>query len=118
MKPRTKLIFVYNADSGTLNALLDMAHKILHPKSYQCNLCSLTHGAVAERKAWKAFHERTDIEMEFLHRDEFEQRHGTAFSYPLILKQGERPEIFLNTSEIEHIRSVDELIGIIERRLG
>ena len=40
-----KLIFVYNAGSGKLNALFDMAHKIVSPTTYECSLCALTHDA-------------------------------------------------------------------------
>ncbi len=40
------LIFVYNADSGLLNAINDGILKIVSPSTYQCSLCSLTFGVV------------------------------------------------------------------------
>ena len=45
-----KLIFVYNAKSGKLNALFDIAHKIVKPETYQCSLCAITHDALSEKK--------------------------------------------------------------------
>ncbi|NJM95354.1 MAG: GTPase, partial [Acaryochloridaceae cyanobacterium CSU_5_19] len=38
-----RLIFVYNANSGGINTALDIAHKLLSPSTYRCNLCRLTH---------------------------------------------------------------------------
>ncbi len=55
-----KLIFVYNANAGKLSAALDIAHKIISPSTYQCNLCSLTHGTFTERDVWKKFSEESD----------------------------------------------------------
>jgi hypothetical protein len=49
----TQLIFVYNADSGGLNTLFDIAHKVVSPETYSCSLCMLTHGVLSERTAWK-----------------------------------------------------------------
>ena len=112
-----KLIFVYNANSGKLNTLFDIAHKLLSPETYQCDLCSLTHGALSEKKAWKEFRERTGLEMEFLHKDEFEQLHKKSFDYPVIfLKQSNDIDLFLSADEISHLKSVDELIKRIEQR--
>ncbi|MEX0288178.1 MAG: GTPase, partial [Flavobacteriaceae bacterium] len=66
-----KLLFIYNANSGLGNMLLDGAHKILSPSTYECKLCDITYGAFTERKIWKAFRKESGIEMEFLHKDEF-----------------------------------------------
>ncbi len=115
-----KLIFVYNANSGKLNTLFDIAHKLLSPETYQCDLCSLTHGALSEKKAWKEFRKRTSLEMEFLHKDEFEQLHKNSFDYPVVLKQSGKQadsiDLFLNSDEISHLKSVDELIALIEQQ--
>ena len=37
------LVVVYNAKSGGLNAVLDYVHKMVSPKTYNCNLCKLTY---------------------------------------------------------------------------
>ena len=112
-----KLIFVYNANSGKLNTLFDIAHKLLSPGTYQCDLCSLTHGALSEKQAWKEFRERSGLEMEFLHKDEFEKLHKNSFDYPVILKQSDSIDLFLNADEISQVKSVDELIALIEQHM-
>ncbi len=117
-----KLIFVYNANSGKLNTLFDIAHKLIRPETYQCDLCSLTHGALSEKKAWKEFRERTGLEMEFLHKDEFEQLHEKSFDYPVILKQADdQPNdinLLLGADEISHLKNVDALIALIEQQVS
>ena len=66
------IIFVYNADSGKLNAALDVANKLLSPSTYNCQLCQMTYGVVSEKEAWKEFRETATEELLFLHRDEYE----------------------------------------------
>jgi len=34
-----RIIFVYNTDDGLFNALMDTAHKIFSPATYECSLC-------------------------------------------------------------------------------
>lgn len=112
-----KLIFVYNANSGKLNTLFDIAHKLLSPETYQCDLCSLTHGALTEKKVWKEFRKTTGLDMEFLHKDEFEKLSGQSFDYPVILKQSDTLDLFLNADEISQVKSVDGLIALIEQHV-
>ena len=47
-----ELIFIYNAKSGLVNELIDFAHKIISPESYDCNLCAITYGTFAMEKNW------------------------------------------------------------------
>jgi len=64
------LLFVYNANAGRANALLDMLHKTFSPRTYSCSLCALTYG-VSMRPEWKAFIEALPVAARFPHRDEF-----------------------------------------------
>ncbi len=116
-----KLIFVYNADSGKLNALMDVAHKMFKPETYTCSLCALTYDTFTEKKAWKAFRERTSIQMDFYHKDEFEatfkDQMNTSFKYPVILKETAKPETLINAGELATVSSVEELIDQIEKRV-
>ncbi|GAA0873294.1 hypothetical protein GCM10009117_24410 [Gangjinia marincola] len=116
-----KLIFVYNATSGNVNAMIDVAHKILSPATYTCDLCAITHGKFHERKEWRAFRESSDIDMEFLHKDEFEQQYaskfGVSYAYPVILKpEGYELYELLSAKAIEEITSPRELIAAIKRK--
>ena len=38
-----ELIFIYNAQKGRLNSLIDYIHKTVSPGTYSCNLCAITH---------------------------------------------------------------------------
>ncbi len=53
----SKLIFVYNANSGALNSLMDSVHKIISPKTYDCKLCDLTYDVFKENELWSRFRE-------------------------------------------------------------
>ena len=112
-----ELLFIYNADSGKLNALFDIGHKIVNPESYSCNLCNLTHGTFAERKEWKRFRESTSLDLIFLHRDEFEMQFGQTFSYPIVLKKEEGGlEVFVSTEELNSVSDPTKLIELITER--
>ncbi len=113
-----KLIFVYNATSGKLNVLFDIAHKIISPSTYDCSLCALTHGAFAEKKAWAKFRDESSAEMIFLHKDEFEKQYGLRHTYPVILKDAAVPEVLLSAKQIGSVSTVDELIAIVTKKLG
>ena len=109
-----KLIFVYNADSGLVNTLLDIGHKALSPDTYECNLCGLTFGLFSEHKQWKQFRETSNIEMEFLHRDEFEQKYAQKFDYPLILQEDDELRIVVSPAELNQIQTLEELIARVK----
>ena len=80
-------LFVYNADSGALNAVLDSINKVLSPKTCDCQLCRLTYGVFKENTAWRDYRESLKPdEVDFLHRDEFEQQYTQRFRYPVLLK--------------------------------
>lgn len=115
-----KLLFVYNANAGVANSLLDSAHKIFSPSTYNCNLCDITFGVFTENKAWKAFREQTDLELEFLHKDEFAQKFPSEYkktSLPVVLKQSNKKlEIFLPSEQLNYLQSAEELIDAIRKR--
>jgi hypothetical protein len=109
------LIFVYNANSGKLNTLLDVGHKLLSPKTYECNLCKITYGNLLERKAWKQFRETTKHEFTFMHKDEFEDRFKRSYSYPIILKLNDTLDVLVDATKLNELNSVDELIDLLKR---
>lgn len=117
-----RLVFVYNANSGLGNALLDSIHKTLDPNSYRCNLCAITYGFFSEHRKWKEFRKGSGPEMEFLHRDEFKQRYPEenrnkqAFPQVYSLKEG-RLQSFLQKVEIDGMKTEEDLILVIRARL-
>lgn len=109
------LVFVYNADSGVFNALADAAHKILSPRTYQCNLCALTHTAVGMRREWKQFIDSLDEAPEFLHADELRARYGLAgVPLPAVFERvGESLNLLFAADTINACRTPDDLKRLI-----
>ncbi|MDH5183689.1 MAG: hypothetical protein OEX12_07335 [Gammaproteobacteria bacterium] len=116
---KKKLIFIYNADSGKLNLAFDIAHKILSPSSYQCDLCSLSHGYFQMHASWKRFIENLDLDVEYLHRDEYPASAPVHAELPLILLQQESgSSIFMSKDEISACDSGESLQQAIEEKLS
>ena len=70
-----KVVFVYNADSGLLNFVLDAAHKLFAPSTYPCNLCALTYTPTGLPR-WRRFVKTLPWPVEFLHKDELVAQYG------------------------------------------
>ena len=107
-----KIIFVYNANSGFVNSMLDIGHKVISPKSYECNLCNMTYGVVSEREEWKEFRESSKDDLEFLHKDEFEIKYKEKREYPIILKINveNRLDELISKDDLNKMKNVNELI--------
>lgn len=116
-----KLLFIYNANAGKKSSFLEALHKVVSPKTYNCNLCGITHGIFKEDKTWKNFREASDLQMEFLHLDEFKKQYASKFGYkftfPIVLSTNQNGlEIFISTEELNSLKNADELIQIITNR--
>lgn len=113
-----KLVFVYNADSGMANAFLDSLHKLFNPQTYQCNLCALTHNAFNESEVWKHFRKHANIEMKFLHRDEFRaQFKNVNFELPFIFsyENGAINQV-VEAETINSLKTVEDLITLVQEK--
>ncbi len=112
-------LFVYNAKSDKLHKYLDFAHKIISPKTYACDLCSLTHGNFGEREAWTKFRKTFTKELIFLYKDQFEKEFKPEETYPVILEKNKRNEIrvLISTNELKKIKQVEELITLIQNKI-
>lgn len=116
-----KLLFIYNAHSGKLNASFDILNSIFSPATYNCNLCSITHGILEENKTWKNFRKSSNYAMEFLHIDEFQKQYaskfGHKFTFPIVLAATENGlENYISSEEINSIERPEELIDLIKER--
>ncbi len=117
-----KLIFVYNADSGFRNMVIDSAHKIFSPSTYECSLCDMTYGVFMEHNVWKKFRERSLIEMEFLHKDEFtkgyKSKFGYKFDFPIVLVSEKGTlGVLVKTEELNSMKDATDLISLLRQRL-
>ncbi len=122
-KIREKLIFVYNADSGARNAILDSMHKVFSPSTYDCNLCDITFRVVSENKTWKKFRKASSADMVFLHRDEFQKQYASKFGYkftfPIVLAEADKGlEVLISTEELNQLKTSQELIDLISQRIN
>lgn len=115
-----KLIFVYNANSGKLNAMLDTAHKLISPDTYECDLCDLTFGALKEKEEWVRFRESENTPMQFLHKDEFLKRYRSKwlpkYDFPIVLAETNRGlEIAISKEEFQHMEAPEDLIAQVRK---
>lgn len=102
------LIFVYNADSGAINTIMDVGHKLFSTKTYPCSLCALTYDTFTEKKAWKSFRKKSTLDMVFYHKDEFESIYpNTNFTYPVILRKND-----LNFTEVLSHKDLDYITDV------
>jgi hypothetical protein len=111
----TTYLFVYNADSGFFNTVKDTLHKVVSPKTYECNLCKITYGPISMKARWKAF--ISSLDARFLHKDEFEKHHPPG-KYPCVYKQeGEKLTLLISQEEMNAVRDLDELITLMKKKL-
>ncbi|MEX1015001.1 MAG: hypothetical protein WDZ80_07650 [Candidatus Paceibacterota bacterium] len=111
-----KLIFVYNADSDLLSKTKDFVHKALSPESYVCNLCKITYGVAVMKQEWRDFINESNIDMEFLHKDEFIKKYPNLKNQKLpavFLEENNDIKTFIPAEEIDKIESIKELKNLI-----
>jgi hypothetical protein len=115
----SSLVFVYQAQSGLFNGLIDMAHKTFSPQTYQCHLCALTYSTFGMRKEWKQFLETLNLPCEFLHADELRRQYGASDTpLPAIFqKKGGKLELWIDADAINACRTIDDLKQLITDRL-
>ncbi len=116
-----KIIFVYNADSGKMNAMIDSVHKMVSPSTYDCSLCAITFGIVSEDELWKSFRASTKHELIFYHRDEFEKQFRSKwlpkYDFPVVLAEVDNSlEVFIPSEVLNELSTSEELIEEIAKR--
>ncbi len=111
-----RLLFVYNADSGTLNAIVDSTKKLLSING--CPLCSLTHSLAGERSEWLSCKESIGIPVDYVHRDELSPslRGVVGNSLPsVVARAGDEDIVLLGPEVIQRCKgSVADLRGRIK----
>lgn len=115
-----ELIFVYNADSGLVNGLLDLLHKNLRPETYACNLCAVTYNNSGMKKEWKTFVQSIPLPVTFLHKDEFVKRFATeAFEAPSAYwMRGAMRELIISANTMQELPSLDALMQLTKAILN
>ena len=114
-----KLIFVYNANTGFFNTLTDSAHKIFSPKTYSCNLCKLTHGLTTMKSEWADFIKSLNIELEFLHKNEFQEKFpdNSREELPAVfILEDQKLVLSISAKELNEAKSIDNLKNLIKKK--
>ena len=113
------LLFVYNADSGLANALLDAGRRIFNPSQYPCALCMVTYGPFGMKNDWKEFTDRLAYTVEFMHKDELPKRfQAMRINFPCLLIDGPKGiDVLISATEFESIRDLATLKKVVTQKL-
>jgi len=118
MKSKPKLLFVYNADGDIFSSLKDAIHKIVKPKTYGCNLCALTYGAVSMKKDWREFIKDLPYPVKFLHKDEFKVKYkGTASLPAAFINQGKELKEIITSKEMNKCKTLEDLEKLVKTKI-
>lgn len=109
--------FIYNAKTGMANSVFDLAHKIISPETYQCNLCKITHGAFSETKKFKELKQKYNITL--WHIDDYEAKYKKETCYPIIIIRNQSGDEIkrIDTETINNISTVEELEIILSEMI-
>lgn len=105
------LIFIYNAESGLSNALLDTGRRIFNPSKYPCALCMVTYGPFGMKDDWKTFVTQLPYNVIFLHSDELsEELKKMQLELPsLVLQRSGTATVLIGGQEFRTIKDLDSL---------
>ena len=113
-----ELIFIYNAKSGVVNELIDFAHKIVSPETYDCNLCAISYGAFSMKKKWSTYIETLPFKSTFTYKDKFSKNGYSNLKFPSVfIRSNEKLEEIISATEINEINNLDQLIVLLNQKL-
>ena len=113
-----ELIFIYNAKSGVVNELIDFAHKIVSPETYDCNLCAISYGAFSMKKKWSTYIETLPFKSTFTYKDKFSKDGYSNIKFPSVfIRSNEKLDEIISATEINEIKNLDQLIGLLNQKL-
>ena len=113
-----ELIFIYNVNSGVVNELIDFAHKIVSPETYDCNLCAISYGAFSMKKKWSTYIETLPFKSTFTYKDKFSKNRYSNLKFPSIfIRSNEKLDEIISATEINEIKNLDQLIGLLNQKL-
>ncbi|MCO4781360.1 MAG: GTPase [Candidatus Cloacimonetes bacterium] len=114
----TRFHFIYNADSGLLNTTLDIAHKILSPSTYKCDLCQLTHGILSEQESLTEFKKEFPDKILFYHKDDRLPKGSENGPFPSIwIEKDDTLSLFLPPDQISKLKNIKEILNLITTHL-
>ena len=113
-----ELIFIYNAKSGFINELVDFAHKIISPETYESNLCAITYGTFKMEKRWVDYIQSLPIKCVFTYRDKLSEHKIKNVNLPAVfLSDGRELKEIIFSREINNLSDLQQLIEIVDIKL-
>jgi hypothetical protein len=114
--PPDRLIFIYNADGGLVQAFLDSVHKTLSPATYPCSLCAITYGSLRMDPKWRKWLKALPIPVVFYHKDDTPYQ---GIPLPAVLcERGGQIDTLIDAATLDTLGSLGALIAAMEQRLG
>ena len=97
----------------------DWAHKIVSPKTYPCSLCALTYNNLGMRRPWREFIKELGYEVEFLHRDELEEKYGVkdVMLPAAFIQRDGKLDLWITREAMVVCNSLDELQTLVKQNL-
>ena len=114
-----KLLFVYNANAGFINGMMDLVQKTAKPETYPCKLCLVTFSGATMKKIWKQYIADIGMPTTFLHRDEFAKLYpNISIEFPAVLIEEDKTlSILVSRHEFETINYLPELMNVLTLKL-
>ena len=113
-----ELIFIYNAKSGFINELVDFAHKIISPETYESNLCAIIYGTFKMEKRWVDYIQSLPIKCVFTYRDKLSEHKIKNVNLPAVfLSDGRELKEIIFSREINNLSDLQQLIEIVDIKL-
>lgn len=109
-----KIIFIYNSQSGLNNAMIDFFHKIISPKSYECNLCALTYNNIGKKKKWIKYLKSINRKIFFLYKDHLKEL-DLPENTKLPAVFNEKNQLLINSNQINECKNLEELINLVKQ---
>lgn len=118
--PGTRVVFVYNADAGLANALLDWGHKLVSPSTYDCSLCGVTYGHLGMKRSWREFVASLGTEVTFTYRDTWAAETGERGDPPSlwVVHPDGRRERRLRRADFDTCQSLGAMMTLVRGALG
>ena len=102
-----ELIFIYNTKSGFVNELVDFAHKIISPQTYECNLCTITYGTFTMEKSWANYVQSLPVKSVFTYKDKLVDKKLKKIKLPAVfIRDGEELNELISANEINNINFI------------
>lgn len=119
LPPGARLVFVYNADAGLANALLDWGHKLVSPATYACSLCGVSYGHFGMRREWRAFIASLGVPVTFTYRDAWRADTGDEGDPPAlwVVQPDGRRERVLRRVDFDACESLGAMMTLVRGAL-